>query len=91
MRNLSIKTELLRDTNNFKFSKTVKVATPNHEEWQLMTDVFYNGQRIAILNGLSSPLQWTAKNGSNIPNNIIDELENLVSDLIDKTNQLAGL
>ena len=42
------------------------------------TDVYYKEQRIAIINGLSAPLQWVAKNGSNIPNNIIDEIENLV-------------
>ena len=46
------------------------------------TDVYYNGQRVAIINGLSSPLQWTAKNGSNIPNNVIDELECLVSSFV---------
>jgi hypothetical protein len=30
-------------------------------------DVMYKGQRIAIINGISAPLQWTAKNGSDIP------------------------
>jgi hypothetical protein len=48
------------------------------------TDVFYKGHRIAILNGLSAPLQWTAKNGSNIPNDVIDQLETLVSKIIAK-------
>jgi hypothetical protein len=42
------------------------------------TDVIYKGQRIAIINGMSSALQWTAKNGSNIPNKIIDRIESLV-------------
>lgn len=48
-------------------------------------DVMYKGQRIAILNGKSAPLQWTAKNGSNIPNNVIDKLESMVSKLIAKS------
>ncbi len=42
-------------------------------------DVYYKGQRIAIINGFNSPLQWTAKNGSNIPNNIINYLETYCS------------
>jgi len=41
-------------------------------------DVIYKGQRIAIINGLSAPLQWTAKNGSNIPVRIIEKIEKLV-------------
>jgi hypothetical protein len=45
-------------------------------------DVFYEGQRIAILNGKSAPLQWTAKNGSNIPNDVIDQLEKIVTSRI---------
>lgn len=46
-------------------------------------DVYYKEQRIAILNGLSAPLKWTAKNGSNIPNNVIASLEKIVRDNID--------
>jgi len=42
------------------------------------TDVMYQGNRIAILNGLSAPLQWTAKNGSNVPVNIIVKIEEAV-------------
>ena len=41
-------------------------------------DVYYAGQRIAIINGFTAPLQWTAKNGSNVPNYIIDEIEGIV-------------
>ena len=55
------------DTNELKFNSFLN-----------QTDVFYKGQRIAIINGMTSPLQWTAKNGSNIPNKIIDRLERLV-------------
>jgi hypothetical protein len=50
-------------------------------------DVMYKGQRIAILNGLSAPLQWTAKNGSNIPVKVIDQLEKMVVKMIIKTNK----
>jgi hypothetical protein len=67
----TVNTSNFSNTNEIKF---VKVPTmPNN-----FTDVYYNGQRIAIINGLSAPLQWTAKNGSNIPNQIIDQIENLV-------------
>lgn len=69
--NTQVNTANFSDTNEIKF---VKVATmPNG-----FTDVYYKNQRIAIINGLSAPLQWTAKNGSNIPNIIIDKIENLV-------------
>jgi hypothetical protein len=69
--NALVNTSKISDTNDIKF---VKVDTmPNG-----FTDVYYKGQRIAIINGLSSPLQWTAKNGSNIPNKIIDKIESLV-------------
>lgn len=69
--NTQVNTANFSDTNEIKF---VKVATmPNN-----FTDVYYKNQRIAIINGLSAPLQWTAKNGSNIPNRIIDKIENLV-------------
>lgn len=70
MKNL-INVSNLSDTNEIKF-KSVPTM-PNG-----FTDVFYKNQRIAIINGLSSPLQWTAKNGSNIPNRIIDKIEKLV-------------
>lgn len=42
-------------------------------------DVYYNDQRIAIINGMVSPLQWTAKNGSDIPIQIISNIENYCS------------
>jgi hypothetical protein len=78
MRQLSIKKELLKNTNEFTFENVPTM-------YDGFTDVYYKGQRIAILNGLSSPLQWAAKNGSNIPNNIIDNLENLTKELILKS------
>ena len=77
MRNLLINTENLSDNNTFQFKKVPTM-------YEGFTDVFYKGQRIAILNGLSAPLQWTAKNGSNIPNDVIDQLETLVSKIIAK-------
>lgn len=70
---ITVNTSSFNNTNELTF---VKVPTmPNN-----FTDVYYNGQRIAIINGLSAPLQWTAKNGSNIPNRIIDQIECLVSE-----------
>jgi len=66
-----VNTSNFSDTNEIKFRK---VATMPND----FTDVYYKGQRIAIINGLSAPLQWTAKNGSNIPLNIIEKIEKLV-------------
>ena len=78
----AINPTLLSDNNTFKF---VPVSSMHYG----FTDVYYKGQRIAILNGLSSPLQWTAKNGSNIPNKVIEQLEKMVTKLISKTNKGA--
>lgn len=78
MRNLAINPELVSDNNTFSFKKVPTM-------YEGFFDVFYKGQRVAILNGLSSPLQWTAKNGSNIPVKVIDKLENMVVKLIEKT------
>lgn len=77
MRNLLINTENLSDNNTFQFKKVPSM-------YEGFFDVMYKGQRIAIINGLSAPLQWTAKNGSNIPNDVIDQLETLVSKIIAK-------
>jgi hypothetical protein len=77
--NLAINPELISDNNTFSFKNVPSM-------YNGFTDVYYKGQRIAILNGLSSPLQWTAKNGSNIPVKVIDELETIVIGLIKKTN-----
>jgi hypothetical protein len=78
MKNLSINPALISDNNTFQFKKVPSM----HDGFM---DVMYKGQRIAILNGKSAPLQWTAKNGSNIPNNVIDKLESMVSKLIAKS------
>lgn len=80
MKNLSIDPCLISDNNTFKF---VHVPTM----YNGFFDVMYKGQRIAILNGLSAPLQWTAKNGSNIPLKVIDQLEKMVVRMIIKTNK----
>lgn len=69
MNNLPINPELISDNNTFTFKNVPSM-------YNGFTDVFYKGQRIAILNGLSAPLQWTAKNGSNIPLTLINKLEN---------------
>lgn len=79
MRNLPINPELISDNNTFSFKSVPSM-------YNGFTDVFYKGQRIAILNGLSAPLQWTAKNGSNIPIKVIEQLENMVVRMIKKTN-----
>ncbi len=78
MTNLPINPEFISDNNTFTFRNVESM-------YNGFIDVFYKGQRIAILNGLSSPLQWTAKNGSNIPVKVIDQLENMVIKLIKKS------
>jgi len=76
---LAINPELVSDNNTFNFVKVPSM-------YNGFFDVMYKGQRIAILNGLSAPLQWTAKNGSNIPVKVIDQLERMVVRLIKKSN-----
>ena len=83
MKNLPINPELVSDNNTFNFKKVPSM-------YDGFFDVIYKGQRIAILNGVSAPLQWTAKNGSNIPIKIIQQLENMVLRLIKKTNKLQN-
>ena len=78
MQNLSINPALVSDNNTFQFKKVTSM-------YDGFFDVMYKGQRIAILNGKSAPLQWTAKNGSNIPNNVIEKLELMVSKLVIKS------
>jgi hypothetical protein len=80
MKNLTINPALVSDNNTFSFKKVPTM-------YDGFFDVFYKGQRIAILNGLSAPLQWTAKNGSNIPVKVIDQLENMVVRLIKQSNK----
>jgi hypothetical protein len=80
MRNLLVNTENLSDNNTFQFKKVPSM-------YEGFFDVMYNGQRIAIINGLSAPLQWTAKNGSNIPVKVIDQLEKMVVRMIKQTNK----
>jgi hypothetical protein len=78
MKNLAINPQLVSDNNTFTFKS---VPTMHNGFF----DVFYKGQRIAILNGMSAPLQWTAKNGSNIPVNVIEKLEKMVVRMISQT------
>jgi hypothetical protein len=81
MTTLAINPVLISDNNTFTF-KSVPTM------YNGFFDVYYKGQRIAILNGLSSPLQWTAKNGSNIPVKVIDQLEKMVIKMIEKSAKL---
>ena len=67
---LLVNTSAISDTNELKFKKVATILN--------MVDVIYKGNRIAIINGFSSPLQWVAPNGSNIPNKIIDKIEKIV-------------
>ncbi len=83
MRNLAILPELISDSNTFSF-------VPVPSMYNGFFDVMYKGQRIAILNGLSSPLQWTAKNGSNIPVMVIEKLEKMVIRLITKSHKIKN-
>ncbi|MNK78050.1 hypothetical protein D3C87_976680 [compost metagenome] len=78
MKNLAINPTLISDNNNFRF---IPVSTV-HEGF---FDVLYKGNRIAIINGKSAPLEWVAKNGSKIPVKVIEQLEKMCTRLIDKT------
>lgn len=80
MKNLAINPELISDNNTFSFKNVPTM-------YEGFYDVFHKGQRIAILNGLSAPLQWTASNGSNIPVKVIDQLEKMVIKMIKATNK----
>jgi hypothetical protein len=72
---------LISDNNTFKFKPVPGMGYG-------FTDVYYKGQRVAIINGRSSALQWVAKNGSNIPNKIIDKLENTVKRWVVQTYKM---
>lgn len=78
MKNLAIDPKFISDNNTFKF-----VSVPSM--YAGFFDVMYKGKRIAIINGTSAPLQWTAKNGSNIPLNVIEQLEKMASKLVLRT------
>ena len=80
MKKLPINPELISDNNTFTFKNVPSM-------YDGFTDVFYKGQRIAILNGVCAPLQWTAKNGSNIPLKVIEKLEKMVVKMIIKSNK----
>jgi hypothetical protein len=75
----TINPKFIKDNGTFQF-----IPVPSMYEG--FYDVMYKGKRIAILNGLSTPLQWTAKNGSNIPVKIIVALEKMVTRMIKATN-----
>jgi len=75
----AINPELLSDTNDFSF-KMFKSESVDQ------IDVFHKGQRIAILNGISAPFQWTAKNGT-VKLAVVEKLEKMVLRLIKKTQK----
>ena len=79
MTTLAINTKFVSDTNNFKF---VNVPTM----YNGFMDVMYKGKRIAIINGLSAPLQWTM-NSTKVPVKVLNQLENMVIRLIKKSNK----
>ncbi len=81
MKNLAINPELVSDNNTFSF-KSVPTM------YNGFFDVFYKGQRVAILNGLSSPLQWVV-NGNRIPVSVVDKLEKMVIRLIKKSANIT--
>lgn len=80
MRNLPINKSLVSDTNNFSFKNVPTM-------YDGFMDVMYKGQRIAIINGISSPLQWTM-NSTKVPVKVLNQLENMVIRLIKKSNKL---
>ena len=76
----SINPEFVSDNNTFKFVRVPSMYAGFY-------DVMYKGQRIAIINGITAPLQWTAKNGLNIPLKVINQLEKMVVQMIIKTSK----
>ena len=78
MTNLTINPKFIADNNTFKF-----VSVPSM--YNGFFDVMYKGQRIAILNGMSAPLQWTMPS-MNVPVKVLNQLENMVIKLIKKSN-----
>ena len=80
MNNLAINTKFVSDTNTFSFKNVPTM-------YDGFMDVIYKGKRIAILNGLSAPLQWTGKNDFHVPVKVIDQLEKMVIRLIKKSNK----
>jgi len=78
MTNVVINPKFIADNNTFKF-----VSVPSM--YNGFFDVMYKGQRIAILNGMSAPLQWTMPS-INVPVKVLNQLENMVIKLIKKSN-----
>ena len=81
---ISIDRQFISDNNTFQFKHVPSM-------YQGFTDVYYKGIRIAIINGMSAPLQWVAPNGSNIPYKVVDQLENMVRRLITKSSPLKKI
>ena len=67
-------------TANLKNVDGISFVAFAPELYDCWIDVYYSGIRIAIINGFSAALQWVAPNGSNIPNAIIDKVEQLVKE-----------
>lgn len=80
MKNLAINKSLLSDTNTFRFKEVPTM-------YEGFYDVIYKGNRIAILNGLSAPLQWTMSS-TKVPVKVLNQLENMVIRLIKKSNKI---
>lgn len=78
MNNLAINPKFISDNNTFKFVNVPSI-------YNGFTDVMYKGQRIAILNGFSAPLQWTMTS-IDVPVKVLNQLENMVIKLIKKSN-----
>jgi len=81
MKNLPINKITITDTNTFRFKEVPTM-------YKGFYDVIYKGNRIAILNGLSAPLQWTGKNNFQVPIKVIIQLEKMVIRMIKKSNKI---
>lgn len=84
MNRLSINPEFISDNNTFKFVEVPTMYKGFH-------DVMYKGERIAIINGLSAPLQWAVKKGTIIPIKVQEQLERMVVRLCVKSAIKNGL
>lgn len=74
---MNVNTANISDNNTFKFRSVPTMPAG-------FLDVMYKGQRIAIINGLSAPLEWVGANGINVPVKVINQLESIVKRNLNK-------
>lgn len=78
MSKIMINPELLIDNDMFQFKAVDSM-------YKGFTDVYFSGYRVAIINGISSALQWTNDGNIDVPIHVIDSLELLCAKLVHET------